>query len=88
MGNIQPRRLVTASGQPIVRTAWPEDAERIVAFVKAVTAEALYLLTTEAEVTVTEEQQRQWLQKMADDPGKLALLAEHDGEMIGFLEFS
>ncbi|WKA46915.1 GNAT family N-acetyltransferase [Geobacillus zalihae] len=88
MGNIQPRRLVTASGQPIViRTAWPEDAERIVAFVKAVTAEALYLLTTEAEVTVTEDQQRQWLQKMADDPGKLALLAEHDGEMIGFLDF-
>ncbi|MEW5323430.1 GNAT family N-acetyltransferase [Geobacillus thermoleovorans] len=88
MGTIQPRRLVTESGQPmVVRTARPEDAERAVAFVKAVAAEAPYLLTMEAEVTVTEEQQRQWLQQMADDPGKLALLAEHDGEMIGFLDF-
>ncbi|ATA61113.1 GNAT family acetyltransferase [Geobacillus stearothermophilus] len=88
MGNIAPRRLATASGQPmVVRTARPEDAGRVVAFVKAVIAEAPYLLTMEAEVTVTEEQQRQWLQQMADDPGKLALLAEHDSEMIGFLDF-
>ncbi|WP_253270871.1 hypothetical protein [Geobacillus thermocatenulatus] len=29
MGNIQPRRLITVSGRPIVvRTASPEDAER------------------------------------------------------------
>ncbi|MGG2952754.1 GNAT family N-acetyltransferase [Geobacillus stearothermophilus] len=88
MGSIQPRRLMTASGRSIVvRTASPEDAERVVAFVKAVAAEAPYLLTTEAEVVTTSERQKQWLQQMADDPGKLALLAEHDGEMIGFLDF-
>ncbi|MGG1559613.1 GNAT family N-acetyltransferase [Geobacillus thermoleovorans] len=88
MGNIQPRRLVTASGQPIViRTAWPEDAERVVAFVKEVAAEAPYLLTTEAEMAVTSERQKQWLQQIMDDPGKLAIVAEHDGEIIGSLDF-
>ncbi|ATA61118.1 GNAT family acetyltransferase [Geobacillus stearothermophilus] len=80
--------LCIQSGRPIVvRTASPEDAERVVAFVKAVAAEAPYLLTTEAEMAVTSEQQKQWLQQMADDSGKLALLAEHDSEMIGFLDF-
>ncbi|AWO74993.1 GNAT family N-acetyltransferase [Geobacillus thermoleovorans] len=88
MGNIQPRRLVTASGQPIViRTAWPEDAERVVAFVKAVAAEAPYLLTTEAEVVTTSERQKQWLQQIMNDPGKLAIVAEQEGDIIGFLDF-
>ncbi|WPZ19670.1 GNAT family N-acetyltransferase [Geobacillus subterraneus] len=88
MGTIQPRPFAMANGQPfVVRTARPEDADEVVAFVKAVTAEAPYLLTTEAEVTVTGKQQTQSLQRMMNDPGKLALLAEHDGEMIGFLDF-
>ncbi len=88
MGSIQPRRLMTASGRPIVvRTASPEDAERVVAFVKAVAAEAPYLLTTEAEVVTTSERQKQWLQQIMDDPGKLAIVAEQEGDIIGFLDF-
>ncbi|WJQ13551.1 GNAT family N-acetyltransferase [Geobacillus stearothermophilus] len=88
MENIQPRRLMTASGRPIVvRTASPEDVERVVAFVKAVVAEAPYLLTTEAEVVTTSERQKQWLQQIMDDPGKLAIVAEQEGDIIGFLDF-
>ncbi|NNU85215.1 GNAT family N-acetyltransferase [Geobacillus sp. BMUD] len=88
MGTIQPRRVVIASGRPmVVRTARPEDAERVVAFVKAVAAEASYLLTTASEVTITSEQQKQWLQQMMDDPGKLAIVAEQEGDIIGFLDF-
>jgi RimJ/RimL family protein N-acetyltransferase len=79
---------MTASGRSIVvRTALPEDADRVVAFVKEVAAEAPYLLTTEAEMAVTSEQQKQWLQQMIDGPGKLAIVAEQEGGIIGFLDF-
>ncbi|MFC0298567.1 GNAT family N-acetyltransferase [Geobacillus jurassicus] len=47
----------------------------------------MWSVKTEAEMTVTSEQQHQWLQQMVNEPGKLAILAEHDGEMIGFLDF-
>lgn len=88
MGEIQTKWFLTKKGQTFaVRTALPQDADKVVSFVKAVVAEAPYLLTTEAEFNVTIEQQKQLLQQMLQDNGKLAIVAEHDNEIIGFLDF-
>jgi RimJ/RimL family protein N-acetyltransferase len=88
MGEIQTKQFMTKSGKKfVVRTALPRDADKVVTFIKTVIGEAPYLLTTEAEFKVTGEQQKQLLQQMLDDNGKLAILAEYDGEIIGFLDF-
>ncbi|WP_244151154.1 GNAT family N-acetyltransferase [Parageobacillus thermantarcticus] len=88
MGEIQARQFMAKNGkQFVVRTALPNDADKVVDFIRTVLGEAPYLLTTEAEFKATGEQQKQLLQQMLDDDGKLAILAEYDGEIIGFLDF-
>lgn len=88
MGEIQIKQFLMKDGKKfIVRTALPEDADKLIVFNKTIFVEAPYLVTTEAEFKVTGEQQKQLLQKMLDDNGKLAILAEYDGEIIGYLDF-
>jgi RimJ/RimL family protein N-acetyltransferase len=88
MGEIQIKQFMTKNGKKFaVRTALPKDADKVVTLIKTVVGEAPYLLTTEAEFNVTGEQQKQLLQQMLDDDGKLAILAEYNEEIIGFLDF-
>lgn len=88
MGEIQSNHFVTKKGEPfLVRTALPKDAEIVLTFNKTVIREAPYLLTTETEFKVTDEQEKDLLQRMFADKGKLAILAEYNEEVIGFLDF-
>lgn len=88
MGKLYVNKVQTLDGEKFsIRTALPQDAERIIAYNKAVMGEALYLVTTEAEFTVTKEQLQSLLKQSYEDEGKLAILAEYGGEVIGFLDF-
>ncbi|MGN7400748.1 GNAT family N-acetyltransferase [Cytobacillus praedii] len=45
------------------------------------------MLTTEAEFNLTSAQQKQFLRQIFDDNGKLAIAAEYQNNIIGFLDF-
>ncbi|MFO1443737.1 GNAT family N-acetyltransferase [Bacillus sp. Bva_UNVM-123] len=88
MSKVEKRFFVTKSNNHFtIRTALPNDADRIISFTRNIMAEAPFLLTTEAEFKVTSEQQKQFLQDVFDSRGKLALAAEMEDEIIGFLDF-
>jgi len=85
---IQPKQFVNKQGESItIRTALPEDAKWIIEYTKSIFNEAPYLITTLDEFHITHEQQEQFLKTILDDEGKLALLAEYQGNIIGFLDF-
>ncbi|MFY3790878.1 GNAT family N-acetyltransferase [Ureibacillus sp. MALMAid1270] len=70
-----------------LRTALPEDAKQILKFIKTILKDAPFLLTTESEFNITDDQHVQFLKQMLEDNGKLAILAEYQGNIIGFLDF-
>lgn len=88
MGEIQKRHFLIKNGKKFaVRTATPEDSDSVVSYIKTVISEAPYLLTTKAEFKVTVEQQEHLFQQLVADIGKITLLAEYGGEIIGYLDF-
>ena len=81
MGYVEPKLFQKKNGEIFnVRTALPEDAERLLSFNKTIIREAPYLLTTEEEFKLTYDQQNNFLRQMEDGIGKLAIIAEYQGE--------
>lgn len=88
MGFIEPRSFSKKNGDSFtIRTALPEDAEKVLSYNRKIISEAPYLLTTEAEFNITCEQEKQFLKQTYDDEGKLAIIAEYQSNIIGFLDF-
>lgn len=88
MGFIQPKHFVTKNGGTVtIRTALPEDAKEVLRFIQRIISEAPFLITTEAEFKVSYEQQKQFLNDIFVDDGKLAVVAEYQSKIIGFLDF-
>lgn len=88
MGFIQPKHFVIHKGEPYtVRTALPEDTEKVLRYTQTIISEAPFLLTTEAEFNISFEQEKQFLKQIYDDNGKVAIVAEYQNNIIGFLDF-
>ena len=88
MACITPKTITSKSGQPVtIRSAEPDDAAQLIAYVRSVLAESPHFLLEPDEFSFTEEQERQWVQDHLDDPGKLIVLAQVSGTVIGCLSF-
>ena len=70
-----------------IRAARPEDAQAVLEHVRPIFAEEEFLLTTPDDFHMTEEQEEKWLRMNRDDPGKLVIVAESAGRIIGLLSF-
>lgn len=71
-----------------LRSAGPEDAEVLLACLQETTAETPYLLREPGEGSFTPEQERQFLQGMADSPRDIMLLGFCAGELAGSCSLS
>ncbi|MGG0656899.1 GNAT family N-acetyltransferase [Rummeliibacillus pycnus] len=88
MGQIKIKQYTMKNGEKItLTTALPEYAERVLNFNKDIISEAPYLVTTREEFKISIEQEEKFLQQVFEDNGKLAIIAEFQGEVIGFLDF-
>ncbi|TVP85985.1 MAG: N-acetyltransferase [Alkalicoccus sp.] len=88
MAFIEPVDVLTQKGRTVtIRTAVPEDAEKILVYTKQVLAEAPFLVTTLEEFHVTIEEEESFLTGILESSGRLALMAEYAGEVAGFLDF-
>ncbi|SDJ25839.1 GNAT family N-acetyltransferase [Natribacillus halophilus] len=70
-----------------IRTALPEDAEKLLTYNQTIIKEARFLLTTPEEFLINTEQQKASLEKLLSDPNNLALIAECNNHIIGFLDY-
>jgi RimJ/RimL family protein N-acetyltransferase len=88
MGSLPTKSFAAKSGNTFtIRTAKPEDAGAMLAYIRAVAAETEFFVLEPDEFPETEELERAWVQEHLDHPGKVNLLAEAAGTIIGNLGF-
>lgn len=88
MSKIAEKEICLKDGETvIIRTALPADAANLLEHVYAIFAEDGFTLSTLEDFHNTEEQEASWLQMNLDDPGKLVIVAEKEGRIIGMLNF-
>jgi len=76
------------NNQPLlVRAAVADDAARLLEVAQAILAEGEFTITEPDELPLTEEQERQWVSLHVDAPGKLLLVSEIAGSVVGLLSF-
>ncbi len=81
--------LIQSTGKVGIRPAAPDDAERLIAHVLAMTVEAARWLPMQPdEFPLTLEQERQFLADVANSDNSLFLLAEVAGEIVGLLNYA
>jgi RimJ/RimL family protein N-acetyltransferase len=88
MGKINACEFELRSGtQVTVRNPTLQDAQRIIEVMRTVVAEGPYTLTELDEFDWNVMSKRQDISESLRHPGQLALVAEVNGEVVGFLEF-
>jgi RimJ/RimL family protein N-acetyltransferase len=70
----------------IIRPAVIEDAGNILEFARQVITNSDMLLITPEEYTYTLEYEQNWIQKAAENPDALIIVAEVDGQIAGMLD--
>jgi RimJ/RimL family protein N-acetyltransferase len=88
MATIETSRHVLRSGHPVViRGAALPDAERLLAVSREVMAERVFMISEPDEHKFTVEDERKRITDYADDPARLRVVAEVNGEVVGHLHF-
>ncbi len=88
MACVTTRPITLKTGESVtIRSAQPDDAAQLIAYVHSVLAESPHFLLEPDEFDFTEEQERQWVQDHLNGPGQLIIVAEVSGTLIGSLSF-
>lgn len=88
MGSLPTKTFQTKSGHTyLIRTTQPDDAAAMLAYIRGVAAETPFFVLEPDEFPTTEELEREWIEDRLDHPGKINLLAEADGRIIGTVGF-
>jgi len=86
MGRIEPKEFVLKDGRKgIIRTAEEADTGNVLKQIVSVLEEAEYTVTTYPEdgADFTVEKEREWVKKHMEGDGKLLVVAEINGEIVG-----
>ncbi len=84
MARVEPERHTLSDGTPVaIRTADARDAAETLGLFRSVLEEGRYTVQTPSEVKITEEEERGFIQADRDDPGRLCLVAEAGGAVVG-----
>lgn len=88
MSQIKPKEYKLKTGETvIIRTAVPDDAEAVLEHARIVLAKDMYNVTTLEEFEITVEKEREWIQAHYDNPAHIALVAQVNESLVGFLGF-
>ncbi len=88
MASIRPKTFADSTGEELViRTAQPDDAETLLDYIRPVAEETEFFVIEPDEFPATADDERTWIQDHLDHPGKIILLAEADGAVIGSVTF-
>ena len=67
----------------ILRNARPEDSTALIKYLRITSAETPYLIREPEEITITEEEEKQFIQAKIDAERELMLVAFFNGKHIG-----
>lgn len=86
MGHLSPRHFWTRDGVHfVVRTGRPDDALACLALSRSVIREGRTSITTLDEFRYDEESEEALIARHAEDPDRLWLVAEAEGQVVGLL---
>lgn len=89
MGTITEKTICLKDGWvATIRSATPRDAAKILTLARANLEEGEFVLSTLEDFRMTQEMEAVWLQANLDDPCKLVIIAEYEGEVLGMLNFA
>ncbi|MGE7904566.1 N-acetyltransferase family protein [Peribacillus sp. NPDC094092] len=71
----------------IIRTGELEDAEAVLDVQNSVISEGEYFIAVSEEFDKTPEQQRDWIRRLLENERETIIVAEIDGEVIGWIVF-
>lgn len=80
---LEPQKLKICQEPVTLRSAEEEDAEELITYLKTVSAETPFLIREPEEVTLTLEQERQFIRNAQQSQRELILLAFVQGEHAG-----
>ena len=81
--------LTAKNGQTFtIREATAEDAEELLPYARAVAAETDFFVIEPDEFPATVAKEREWIEGHLGHPGKLLLMAEAEGAIIGNVSFA
>ncbi len=86
MGRIEPREFVLEDGRKgIIRNCEETDREKVWKQISSVLKEAKYTVRTgsDDEAVLTQEKGKEKIRKFIDDKGKLFVVAEINGQIVG-----
>jgi RimJ/RimL family protein N-acetyltransferase len=88
MASIQSKTFTDRTGQELlIRTAQPDEAGALLAYIRPVAEETEFFVIEPDEFPATVDEERTWIQDHLDHPGRIILLAEADGAIIGSVTF-
>ncbi len=88
MGDHPTRSFTLKTGEPgLVRRGEESDAARLLEYAKENVRDGTGSVTTLEEFTLTVEDERKFLAEHTHKPGCLALVAEVEGRIVGFINF-
>ena len=83
MSSIHPQQYESRNGRNVLlRTASPDDAGALIEYARAVLLPSEFFVTQPDEFDLTEEQEREWIEKHRHSPGSLIGLAQVDGAVV------
>jgi len=71
----------------IIRTGELEDAEAVLDVQNSVISEGEYFIAVSEEFNKTPEQQRDWIRRLLENERETIIVAEINGEVIGWIGF-
>jgi Acetyltransferases, including N-acetylases of ribosomal proteins len=88
MGKISPQKVSTKSGKEVLlRNPVAADAAALIEFGKMSMSETDCMVTLPEEFNMTLEEEIKFIERLADGPNSVAIVAECDGEIIGMIDF-
>src|SRR6185312_3312968 len=88
MATVQPVSKISKSGISFtIRSPQSADAERILFLAKSVAAEGVFQVSEADEFTMSIGQEKEWIDRINASESELALVAELNGQVVGFIDF-
>jgi predicted N-acetyltransferase YhbS len=88
MSSIESKTLTDRNDRSfLIRTAQPDDAEAVLAYIRPVAEETEFFVIEPDEFPSTIEEEQVWIQDHLEHPAKIILLAESSGTIIGSVTF-
>jgi GNAT superfamily N-acetyltransferase len=88
MGAIEPTRAKLRDGTATnLRSATADDAAALLSYIVAIYENAEGMISAPEDAPRDEAEERKWVERLSQKPDRVLIIAQHEGLLIGILDF-